>query len=300
MDTNTRKSLFDRTRLRQRDVARLKRGSMKWKYYILHRDIEGFYEQLHMYFSGCYKTINSRISFCTTVMDRFEHIEKTFIKNILDNDSFPDCEFVLLNYNCPDPRTDEWACNKLMPYIKSGKVNYYKYSDESKSFHASHARNVAFRLAKNNIVCNVDADNYLGRNFVAYVSAMLQQENIYLRGPVDRRGVAGRICCYKRDWEAVGGYDERFLNWGVEDSDLDSRLNLIGLERKTIFPEKFCKCIQHSNELRSKHYQEDVKSSYKKNWALRGENIARKTINPNGDNYGRGRVLKNCKEWIEL
>ena len=277
------------TRPSIKTVSNSEKNSLLWKYYLFHRNIENLIEQYYLDRNKFYKTKHS-ISFCTTVMDRFEHLSETFIKNIIDNQTYPSCEYILLNYNCPDPRTDHYVKTVLAEYIESGRVTYYKYNNSSgPEYNASHARN----LALNDIVCNVDADNFIGAGFADYVSAMFNFESIFLRGPVDRRGIAGRICCYKRHWEDIGGYDERFMHWGVEDSDFAERLGRIGIEKKTILNEKFCKCIQHDNDIRSRHYPVDIRTSYKSNKTIKIDNDESGIVNPNGHNFGHGHVLKN-------
>ena len=285
--------VFNLTRLSVKTVVNTEKNGMLWKYYIFHRNIENLIEQYYLNNHEYYDTKHT-ISFCTTVMDRYDHLSETFIKNIIDNKKYPDCEFVLLNYNCPDPRTDHYVKTVLAEYIESGKVTYYKYNNSKHhKYNAAHARNLAFRLAQNEIVCNVDADNFIGIGFAEYVSAMFNFEKVFLRGPVDRRGVAGRICCFKRHWETIGGYDERFMHWGVEDTDFSERLGRIGLEKKTILNEKFCMCIQHSNDSRSRHYPVDIHTSYESNKMIKNNNDESGIINPNGNNFGHGHVIKN-------
>ena len=274
-------------------------NSLGWKYYITGRTIKGVIE--HYYLKSRRLPSNDHsISFCTTVMNRFDHLKQTFLRNIEDNINYPCVEFVLLNYNCPDTRMDEWVKSELQTYLEQNKVCYYRFHDGTSQFRPSHARNLAFRLAQHEIVCNVDADNFTGEGFAEYVSAMFRNKSIFLRGPIDRRGVAGRICCLKKDWERAGGYDERFSYWGVEDSDLDGRFRLLGLQKKTILQEKYCNCILHSNEVRAQHYPVDIKTSYHANKQLEYSNRETKTVNPNGSLFGLGRVQKNFNQWIEF
>lgn len=262
--------------------------------------IKGFIE---LSFLNLYYYVNRyrpKVSFCTSVKDRFEHLEQTFIRNIEDNASYPDCEFVLLNYSCPDPRTEAWAKTSLMPYIEQGKVNYYYYPD-TEFFEMAHARNLAFRLATGDVVCNVDADNFTGRHFVKYVVAALAfYGDLVLMG---RRNddSAGRICVRRKDWEQVGGYDERFKNWGNEEIDLCNRLQMNGLRSRYILPyDHFCQFIRHSDEVRNLHFREDKSVSYSKQFEIRTQNMKDRNICPNGSNFGHGRVLKNFSEWIEV
>jgi hypothetical protein len=164
----------------------------------------------------------------------------------------------------------------------------------------AHSRNLAFRLAQGDIVCNIDADNFIGSGFVQYVSAVLSCGDIFLRGPRDGRGLGGRICVKLIDWETVSGYDERMKNWGPDDMDFANRLCMTGLKQKFILSEKFCQTISHSDELRVRHLSEDKQESLSKYKAIFKENKELGRVRPNGDFFGHGRVQKNFNEWLEV
>ncbi|MEO0516611.1 MAG: galactosyltransferase-related protein [Cyanobacteria bacterium P01_A01_bin.116] len=249
---------------------------------------------------GAYKH-KSYVSLCTSVKDRLDHLEKTFLQNIVDNQAYSNCEFLLLNYNCPNPNTEAWVKEVLTPYIETGKVSYYFFPD-APTFDRSHARNLAFRLAKGEIICNIDADNFIGTGFVAYVSAMLSQKNSFLCGPRDGRSLGGRICVHRKDFQITGGFDERFRSYGPEDLDFTKRLALSGLQKKVIQHEKFCGVIAHSDELRVKHHADDsdIKSKHDDYFAIMDENIAQKNICPNGSAFGQGKVKKNFSKWLNI
>lgn len=239
------------------------------------------------------------ISFCTTVMDRFDHLDATLIRNILDNIAWGPCEFVLLNYSCPDPRTGAFAQTQLKPLIAEGSVNYYYYPDAT-VYSMSHSRNIAFRLARGQILCNVDADNFTGAGFAAYVWRKLARGNVVLCGPNDRRGLGGRICVNRHHWLAVGGYDEGFVGWGPEDRDLINRLAMIGVQKRLIWPEKFCKTIDHSDELRFGGVVGSIDTHRTNNRRRLHANQHAGVTDPNHGVFGRGRVQKNFTEWLTL
>lgn len=283
---------------RKSSKARKKKNQLPKELRFLRRNYRGLLEILKLKLSGAYNA-NLKISLCTSVKDRFEHLQTTFLRNIEDNASSSNCEFVLLNYNCPDPRTERWVKNHLQPYINLGKVNYYFYPD-AKHFEMAHSRNLSFRLAQGDVVCNIDADNFIGSGFVAYVSAVLSQSDAFLRGPRDGRGLAGRICVKREYWKAVGGYDERMKNWGLEDIDFAKRLSLLGLTQKYILWENFCRTILHSDEIRTRHLSQDKQTSLSQQKAIYENNVERGIICPNGSRLGNGRVQKNFVEWLEV
>lgn len=262
----------------------------KWQTNLKH-----YYSSLKLWIDGAYNE-KPFVSLCTSVKDRLEHLQKTFLLNIKDNQNYPNCEFLLLNYNCPDPKTEEWARTALEPHINSGRVNYYYYPD-SPRFDRSHARNLAFRLAKGDIVCNIDADNFIGKGFVEYISAALSCGDAFLSGPLDGRGLGGRICVRRKHWEAIGGFDERFKSYGFEDLDFTNRLYMTGLKKKVFLYEQFSQTILHSDELRMRYHERDC---YEENWDMLNKNLELGIVDPNNSLFGHGRVQKNFSNWLEV
>ncbi|GAG26081.1 unnamed protein product, partial [marine sediment metagenome] len=68
------------------------------------------------------------ISFCTTCMGRLYNLKETLPINFKDNESYPDLEFVILDYNSND-NLGEWMKNNMMHHIESGKVSYYRTTE---------------------------------------------------------------------------------------------------------------------------------------------------------------------------
>jgi glycosyltransferase involved in cell wall biosynthesis len=57
-----------------------------------------------------------------------------------------------------------------------------------------------------------------------------------VRRDKEQRGILGcNLACWRDDFEAVNGYDETYLGWGGEDSDLGSRLYHLGRRRKFVY-----------------------------------------------------------------
>ncbi len=87
----------------------------------------------------------------------------------------------------------------MMEYIKSGRVSYYR-TDKPKYFSMARSRNIAFKVAKGEIVNNLDADNYTySPNYspkecwASYLNKMANQQKgkvIFAKG---KRGMHGRI-----------------------------------------------------------------------------------------------------------
>lgn len=189
------------------------------------------------------------LSFCTTCMNRLSHLKETLVKNILDNQGYGDIEFVLLDYNSSDGLED-YVKTELNQFIVDGKLKYFR-TEEPLKYNWSHSRNMVCRLASGDILCTVDADNFLGKGYAQFVNERFQKdENIFLstisETPV-KNDVLGRICVRKEHFLAVGGYDERMKHYGFEDYDFVNRLQNHGVKKQILNDPELLKTIRHTN-----------------------------------------------------
>ncbi|MDL2265272.1 glycosyltransferase family 2 protein [Parabacteroides sp. OttesenSCG-928-G21] len=190
-----------------------------------------------------------KIAFCITCMNRLFHIQKTLLNNIEDNFLPEDVEFILLDYNSTDGLED-WV-KTLREYIDKNILTYYK-ATTPQYYNRSHSRNMVFRLANSEIVCNLDADNYLGKGFADYIIKEFKnsKERIFITPILKNRDVFGRFCAYRDDFMHIKGYNESLSGYGMEDIDLFDRLFKSGLQRRTFINPNYYKVIQHSDKER--------------------------------------------------
>ena len=190
--------------------------------------------------------LGNKISFCTVSMNRLYHLKETLVKNMEDNLNYPNIEFVLLDYNSKD-NIKSWVEQDLQKYTDLGILKFYSTS-EPQTFHRSHSRNVAMKLATGDIICNLDADNYLGKDFAYYINYHFSfQDDVFLTSGLSD-GSTGKVCVKKDDFLSVRGYDERLSGWGYEDDDLYGRLEQLGLKRSKFFQKEFVQFIEHEVE----------------------------------------------------
>lgn len=186
-----------------------------------------------------------KISFCITCMNRLNHLQETLPKNIHDNYLLGEVEFVLLDYNSSDG-LENWIKNDMKKYIDLGILSYYK-TFEPNYYLRSHSRNVVFRLSKGNIVCNLDADNFLGSGFAKeMINEFANEINIFYTSDLQSTDAFGKVCLLKKDFIDIKGYDESFIGYGHEDADLFSRLEKIGLRHLYYENQKYYVAIKHS------------------------------------------------------
>jgi len=190
-----------------------------------------------------------KIAFCTTCMNRLEHLQQTLEKNIQDNYLKGQVEFVLLDYNSQDGLED-WVSNNMRKYIDDGILVYYK-ATEPTHYLRSHSRNMAFRLANADVLCNLDADNFLGNGFAEFMlDEFSRQAGIFYSTNRSFDGTYGRICVRSDDFLLIRGYNESLQGWGFEDNDFYYRFLLQGIKPMSFHNPKFYHYIEHPDKER--------------------------------------------------
>ena len=199
-----------------------------------------------------------RISFVSTCKGRLFHLRKTLPQNIKDNADYPNVEFVVLDYNSEDG-LQEWIFENFQADIESGRLKYVHYP-EPKHFHMAHAKNLGHRVSTGDVICTIDADNYTGKGFAAYLNKQFTaRKGIYCRAAKHIRrelpdtGLGGRIALRRSDFLTIGGYNEEMGLWGPDDTDVAKRLQNIGLQEIEI-PRRYLGCIVHDDAVRQEHY----------------------------------------------
>lgn len=190
------------------------------------------------------------LSFCITCKNRFHQISQTLKNNLDDNRIHRRwVEFILVDFGSDDG-LKEWVVSNFQEELNLGYLRYY-YTDELTYWHASIAKNTVHLLAANQIVMNLDCDNFTGflggqfviRQFTKNQNLLLHQ---YKGDPHD--GSFGRIAIFKAYFKLVNGYNESLEPFYYEDVDLIIRLREIGLVYKNMPFEKYTRVIKNSTE----------------------------------------------------
>ncbi len=238
-----------------------------------------------------------KISFCTVCMNRLEHLKKTLPKNLKDTMTYGNFEFVVLDYNSKDG-LEEWIMAEMSQYMVSGKLIYIK-TTVPQYFLRSHSKNVAAKSATGDIICNVDADNYIGEGFADYINQEFKKhQNIYLTVPrnIGKKDCYGRICVFREDFMAITGYDESMTDYGFEDFDLLNRLELSGKKARYFSNNRFLHVLNHADVTRIEnepnmhtidqiylryinHYSSELLYLFKNGMFCRGRIILNRLVN---------------------
>lgn len=251
-----------------------------------------------------------RLSFFTVCMGRLHHLKQTLPRNLAWNAEHPSLEFVLLDYSSPDGM-GSWVQDELGEHLRSGRVVYYRY-DDAQFFSYSHSRNMAARLCRGNIICNVDADNLTGEGFAQYVEEQMRDKDLLVGCDVidgefhsipNDLGFTGRVAVRRQLFLDTGGYDEDMIAWGYEDMDLYNRLGRRGL-RLAPMERRFLSAIPHEDDQRiaftkvkeiGRSEAPNNRGTALEHETISRRNIARGDLVANRGRMGIGRVRQSAE-----
>lgn len=166
-----------------------------------------------------------KISVCTVCMNRLRDLRRTLPQNLVDSEDYGPTEFILLDYGSTDG-LEEWVASELSSYLNTGRLKVWRA--EASYFRPNHSRNITFRLASGDLVANIDSDNYMHQGYLQQLNQcagaaedkLLIMPDSFLRPNSDRVLLKGRFALYRKDIEALRGFDEK-LDGGFGFDDLN-------------------------------------------------------------------------------
>jgi glycosyltransferase involved in cell wall biosynthesis len=239
-------------------------------------------------------------------MGRLYNLKETLPFNLKLEQGYPFLEFVVLDYNSKDG-LGEWIKNNMMEHIESGRVSYYR-TEEPEYFSMAHSRNIAFKVARGDIVSNLDADNYITKDITNppeeslsyFINRMANEANskkvIFAKG---KRGMHGRIGFYKDKFiEELGGYDEGLLGYGHDDHDLVKRAWALGYSMYWWGGQYYSR-IRTSGTEKNANMQRKWKETERENIKMSAQNILDGKLKANlNKEWGKAILVKNFKEEV--
>lgn len=194
-----------------------------------------------------------KLSFCTTCKGRLHHLMQTLPRNLEDNADYPAVEFCVLDYSSEDGLRD-WIAKAMSTHLQSGRLRYF-YAEDQPVFRMSHAKNCVHRKASGQLLCNLDADNFTGRDYAFYLNYLYSKMGIKCaqgrpNGQLEGHW-CGRIIIDRQLFHDVRGYNELLVGWGYDDLDLLERVRSQGHETYPIPYQQFAKGLMHSDQERT-------------------------------------------------
>ncbi len=186
------------------------------------------------------------IAIITICKGRLDHLKQT-LPLMLDQAAD---ELVVVDYGCPQG-TGDWV-EKNHPQCKVVRVT------DDQNFSASRARNIGAAATTAKWLCCLDADILVRPGWLDWLRPRLHNENTYFRANklnssrlLESYGMA---CVSHSAFDSIGGYDEAFRGWGVEDDDFFIRLKSGGF-REDEYPFYFIGNIPHEDDRRTQFHE---------------------------------------------
>jgi hypothetical protein len=206
---------------------------------------------------------------------------QTLPQNLQNESNNQNVEFVVLNYDSEDGLSD-WIQSTFKSELASGRLVHVHHTP-APNFKMAHAKNMAHRAGTGEILCNLDADNIIPKDFSSWLldrfdgnqRLAVSPRRLTLMGffrerwinkilglPRPADGICGRIAISKDNFLKIGGYDEKFSAWGSDDIDFLLRARDLGVSVKRIPPTFWGGVLKHGNEERLANLSaEDKKKS---------------------------------------
>lgn len=254
------------------------------------------------------KTPQKSMTIVTTCMNRLHDLKLTLPKNLKDNEDYGPLEFLLLDYGSTDG-LENWVKETLGRDIERGRLTFYR--TEQEFFQPNHSRNATFRLARGDLVANVDSDNFTHSGYarrlnqcasVANERLLIVPDNFLLPN-TKRLKLKGRFCLYKKDIELLRGFDEELdTGFGNDDMNFVLRAILAGFKMvryESAFTEDRLDTTDSERVamVRNKNFMAIMEDNGEKTWAK----LAKGVIAVNQDKqWGAAKLIKNFSEVIEI
>lgn len=150
-------------------------------------------------------------------------------------------EVIIVDFACPMGTTD--YVQNTFPEFKTVKAEV-----GALEWNLSKARNLGYKASIGDALLFIDADTLVNHDFI--IHHPLNENEFYTGHWLHASG-----CCmvWRRDFEAVKGYNELIEGWGSEDYDLYRRLEGLGLKRNYFDKKKF-KNIKHHDKTRNEYH----------------------------------------------
>lgn len=212
------------------------------------------------------------------------------LPSILDQRCPFQYEVIVVDYGCPQ-KTFEWTLALRHPLLRPLLVQ-----DDTEYFNRSRAKNIgAVQAARGHVLAFIDCDIVAEPNWLRGACRPIIEGRVGLTKAArlgNTPDIYGTCCVSTKAFHTVRGFDESFIGWGFEDTDLYNRV--IKVTTRGRFNGQLLRPILHDDceRVRYSHFT-DKQESRLKNRELAAK---RGVVNPNG--FGRGVVLHGPYEQL--
>lgn len=216
-------------------------------------------------------------SIVVTIKNRKEHFLKTFSSLVTQHQPWS-YEVNFVDYGSQDGFGESLKKETIRYqdlFSNSLKAINRVFIEEDIKFNSGKAKNIGSHFSKGNFISFSDADVFLGMNYhrhwlqvLAYndscfFSSRIQETTEHRAHRITPQTNYGNMIVARKNFDAVGGFDENNPTWGGDDDDIIHRLKLYGL--REINPhdvyESQHTSIVHDDELRTKFLESTEKNS---------------------------------------
>lgn len=166
------------------------------------------------------------ISLCVPIMNRTRNLRTSLPALVAAANASPPVELVILDYHSPDDLQEylEWARVNL-PLAGENFWNRPRYLKGDGFYNSAHARNLAAKASHGEYLVQLNAEARPRAGFVAMLRAQIEQHHWTW---LCEQRLGQFIAITRAEFEAAGGYDERFRLYAPEDKDICARLHRRG------------------------------------------------------------------------
>jgi len=173
----------------------------------------------------------------------------------------------LVDYDCPEA-CGSWAERTFPEMVASGRLAVERVRDRP-FFNKAAAHNAgakrAIQAGADHLVF-LDADTLVAPEFLHTLAPALNPHQFWIAARradgLDDRDLYGFLIVPSPAFQALGGFDERYEGWGVEDLDMRLQLRLILPLIVGEVPLTLLRGMQHDDSLRTQFYdQKDLMAS---------------------------------------